>query len=177
MIEIKNYKKHYKTHEITLSNLKVFKEKLLILGENGIGKSTLLKSLASLNHFEGLINIPKPALYLPSDYPLPNHSLKTYFTWLSTYAQGLYLTWFPLDKRHLMTNELSQGMKQKLRILLAISWPVETLCLDEPFTYVDLEAKGLIIKVLQAIHQTVIITSHHPLDLGPSWEVYHWHAS
>jgi len=155
----------------------VVKEKLLIIGENGIGKSTLLKSLASLNHFEGVINIPKPALYLPSDYPLPNHSLKAYFRWLSTYAQGLYLTWFPHDKRHLMMNELSQGMKQKLRLLLAISWPVETLCLDEPFTYVDIQAKALMIKVLQSLDQTVIITSHQPLDLGPSWEVYHWHAS
>lgn len=175
MIEVSAYKKHYKTHYIKLDALKVEGEKLLILGENGIGKSTLLKSMASLNHFEGVIKCPQPVLYLSSDYILPNHSLNHYYSWLSTHAQGLFLTWFSHQKRHLKVSELSQGMQQKLRILLAISWPVQTLCLDEPFTYVDQEAKKVILKMLQAINQTVIITSHHPLELGSLWTVYHWH--
>lgn len=175
MIEIKDYKKHYKTHDIRLNALKVDKQKLLILGKNGIGKSTLLKSVASLNHFEGTIACPMPALYLPSDYPMPNHSLNAYFRWFSTHAQGLFLTWFKHDQRHLKMSELSEGMKQKVRILLAISWPVKTLCLDEPFTYIDQESRGMILKMLQSINQTVIITSHQPLELSSLWAVYHWH--
>lgn len=175
MIEINNYKKHYKTHDIALKTLKVNQEKLLILGENGIGKSTLLKSVAALNTYEGSIVCPMPALYLPSDYPMPNHSLNIYFRWLSTHAQGLFLTWFKNDQRSLKMNELSEGMKQKMRILLAISWPVNTLCLDEPFTYIDHDSKGMILKMLQSINQTVIITSHQPLELSSHWAVYHWH--
>ena len=150
-------------------------EKVAIIGEEGNGKSTLLRTLMGerLSDFtiRGEIQSDLQALaYIPQHLPeeLKKKSLQDYFflesadldySILYRLAEELHFdsSRFASDQE---IGSLSGGEALKIQLIHELSKPFEILFLDEPSNDLDLETVDLLKKQVQKIGQTVIFISH-----------------
>lgn len=124
--------------------------RILIIGNNGTGKSTLLKILQGIiDPTEGTVSGQQDMRfgYVPqtvTDYP-----------------------------------ELSGGQRFNKALSAALSTQPDVLCLDEPTNHLDLKNKRSLIRMLTLFRNTVIIVSHDPeimaLDFDQIWHIEHGH--
>lgn len=128
------------------------REILVLIGENGIGKSTLLHRCSSLLPREARVVVEQKALEYFYDRKLGR--LKELF--ISTHPPGLNLPrlhwlWgkFKLNqKEDRLLSHLSGGEAQSLKLCLALAKDVEFYFLDEPSQFLDLERKAVLLEAL-----------------------------
>ena len=150
-------------------------EKVAIIGEEGNGKSTLLRALLgeALPDFtiKGEIQSDLQALaYIPQHLPeeLKKKSLQDYFFLESTdldysilyrLAEELHF-----DSSHFASDQeigsLSGGESLKIQLIHELAKPFEILFLDEPSNDLDLETVDWLKGQIRKIRQTVIFISH-----------------
>ncbi len=172
-----------------------------LIGPNGAGKTTLLRMLAAaeeptigeiyINGDRLLRDRSHPMLkqrigFLPDDFPLYDEltvwDYLEYFARLYNLQQShrrsqinsvlelVQLT----NKRNSLISTLSRGMKQRLSLARTIIHEPLLLLLDEPVSGLDPIARMQfreIIKTLQSVGMTVVISSHVLSDLAElcSW--------
>ncbi|MEZ4921186.1 MAG: ABC transporter ATP-binding protein [Saprospiraceae bacterium] len=164
-------------------------ESYAILGPNGSGKSTLLKVLSGhLSLSKGRIEfkdekgaVPIDQVYKRVAYAAPYIELIEEFTLeeairfhgkLKPFLPGLK----PVDiyqllelpkARHKEIRFFSSGMKQRLKLALAVCSDVPLLLLDEPTTNLDLQAIDWYKKLIAeyAGDRLLVIASNDPSDL------------
>lgn len=154
-----------------------------VVGVNGIGKSTLLRTVASLQpKISGSITInnttlesyssvdlaKKMGLVLTEPIASKNLSVQElialgrqpYTNWLGTLTKEdkkqieESITAFGLtDLKHKKCHELSDGQLQKVMIARAMTQDTSFILLDEPTTHLDLHHKVQILKLLQQLAQ------------------------
>jgi len=156
-------------------------EILFLEGENGAGKSLLMKSLAKLVPFEvdefsfnssSLTDLRSKMLYLPPtlvcdpeltvdeflDEPL---SLAIYKDFKMTFQPREHLEGINLNTKIAL---LSSGQKQRLALLRCMSLKAQVLLLDEPFASIDqgrrLEYVELLSKWLNGGERAIIFVTH-----------------
>ena len=158
-----------------------------LLGENGCGKTTLLKILAGvLSGYSGDVRIagcePGPeskglVSFLPDTSFLPDAARVSYC--LDLYND--FFADFHLDKaRDLIgffglsetsrLKEMSKGMREKVQISLAMSRSARVFLLDEPISGVDPAARQLILDgMLRNLDSDslLLISTHLVHDLEP----------
>ena len=141
----------------------------LILGENGAGKTTLLnlimKNIApsqgsitytkkiifsSLTQFDFYINVKMTCLDVLST--ILNY---TKDEWISKYSEYFEPDFW--DKR---ISVLSGGELKKFLIFTCLLKDFDILVLDEPTTFVDIQTKYSIIKMLNSCNKCIIIVTH-----------------
>ena len=150
-------------------------EKVAIIGEEGNGKSTLLRALMgeALPDFtiKGDIQSNLQSLaYIPQKLPeeLKNRTLRDYFFLESTeldysilyrLAEELHFDSdrFASDQE---IGSLSGGEALKIQLIHELAKPFEILFLDEPSNDLDLETVDWLKRQIQKIRQTVIFISH-----------------
>ena len=160
-------------------------EKVLLLGENGIGKTTLMRIIGNLNKHKGeyvsflkdnnkILNKPSKAWFKKVGvvYQNPNYQLfmktvkeEVYFNAYSNdYAQYV-ISLFELENllnRH--PQSLSEGQKRKLSIAAILAMKPEVLLLDEPTVGQDFNSLKKLVEILNLIHQqtgnTMITITH-----------------
>lgn len=158
----------------------------VLLGPNGAGKSTIIKSIAGLLKFEGLITIngnenkslqakrdlgyipEMPALYdmltvwEHLEFIARAYSLKDW----KNRAEELLVRFELDDKKKKLGSELSKGMQQKVSICCAMLTLPKVILFDEPMVGLDphaiKELKNLIIEMKHA--GAAILISTHMLD-------------
>ena len=150
-------------------------EKVAIIGEEGNGKSTLLRVLMgeSLPDFtiRGHVQSDFSSLaYIPQNLPeeLKKCSLHDYF--FSDQADLDYSLLYRLaEELHFDSNRfasdqiigsLSGGESLKIQLIHELAKPFEVLFLDEPSNDLDLETVDWLKGQIQKIRQTVIFISH-----------------
>lgn len=190
MIEIKNldfsYKKTPVFNNINLS----FPQGAIygLLGENGVGKTTLLKIICGLQRpvngtctVEGMTSHDRlPAMlqrivFLPDEVMLPDNSTpQKYVDELSpfypTFSQGTFL--------HLMQElevepdrkfrEMSFGQQKKSLIAASLSLGTDYVLLDEPTNGLDIPSKAQFRAILSRRFEernTIIISTHQVKDV------------
>ena len=158
-----------------------------LLGENGCGKTTLLKILAGvLSGYSGDVRIaghaPGPesktlVSFLPDTSFLPDSARVSYC--LELYND--FFADFQLEKaRDLIgffglsetsrLKQMSKGMREKVQIALAMSRDARVFLLDEPISGVDPAARELILDgILRNLdHDSLLLISTHLVhDLEP----------
>ena len=150
-------------------------EKVAIIGEEGNGKSTLLKSLMGekLADFSirGEIQSDLQSLaYIPQHLPeeLKKRSLQDYFfldpadldySILYRFAEELHFDSdrFASDQE---IGSLSGGEALKIQLIHELAKPFEVLFLDEPSNDLDLETVDWLKRKIQKMKQTVIFIFH-----------------
>ena len=150
-------------------------EKVAIIGEEGNGKSTLLRTLMGerLTDFSirGEIQSDLQSLaYIPQHLPeiLKNRTLHDYFFLDSTeldygilyrLAEELYFDSdrFASDQE---IGSLSGGEALKIQLIHEFAKPFEILFLDEPSNDLDIEMVDWLKKQIHKMRQTVIFISH-----------------
>ena len=150
-------------------------EKVAIIGEEGNGKSTLLKTLmgGALPDFtiRGYIQSDHQSLaYIPQKLPedLKKKTLHDYF--FLDPADLDYSVLYPLaEELHFdsdrfaseqLIGSLSGGESLKVQLIHELSKPFEVLFLDEPSNDLDLETVNWLKSQIQKMKQTVIFISH-----------------
>lgn len=150
-------------------------EKVAIIGEEGNGKSTLLKTLMGerLADFSisGEIQSDLQALaYIPQHLPeeLKKKSLQDYF-FLESADLDFSILYRLADELHFDSSRfasdqeigsLSGGEALKIQLIHELAKPFEILFLDEPSNDLDLETVDWLKGQIQKIRQTVIFISH-----------------
>jgi ABC-2 type transport system ATP-binding protein len=145
----------------------------IIIGPNGVGKTTFLKCLTGVySDYDGEILMDAKISFV-LDTPLLQESLKVneYVEYVKKIADDKFITNF--DKLLLILNldqcneemirDLSAGQKHKLAYAVALSYDSDIYVLDEPLLFLDIKSqialKEMIIN-LNKLGKTFIISTH-----------------
>ncbi|WP_089860943.1 ribosomal protection-like ABC-F family protein [Halanaerobium salsuginis] len=172
VLEIKKLAKSFSDNQL-FSELNIFLqrgEKAAIIGDNGTGKSTILKLImGELNPDQGEIKIGSniyPAFYRqefegfnPEDDLITALQRETAVT-NSTARNMLASFLFTGDDVFKKVKQLSGGEKSRLRLLQLMSGNYNFLILDEPTNHLDLPSREVLEIALQEYQGTVLIVSH-----------------
>jgi len=163
-------------------NLKLYKGDLVgLVGANGIGKSTLLRTLTTVQnplHGSIFINNKNITSYQPVDLakamslvltePIASKNLSVfelvalgrqpYTNWIGTISESDLIEIHKAlkltnieDLKHKKCFELSDGQMQKVLIARALAQDTDLIILDEPTTHLDVYHKAYILKLLQKL--------------------------
>ncbi|PNZ26301.1 ribosomal protection-like ABC-F family protein [Staphylococcus rostri] len=171
LIQLKGVSKTYNTPLFKNINLLIRKnEHVAIVGENGTGKSTLLKMiLGEVIPDEGSVQIANHLKigYL-SQHVFNNESNDSV---LNVFRKGVHVT--EEKARHILAQfmfygddvfknieDLSGGEKVRLRWAQIVNSDYHMLILDEPTNHLDIDAKETIEDALSDFKGTIITVSH-----------------
>jgi ABC-2 type transport system ATP-binding protein len=196
MLEIQNLTKKYgKNVAVNQVSFTVATGQVgILLGQNGAGKSTIIKSIAGLLRYNGGIGIASfPArskeaksifAYVP-EMPAMFDALTVmehieyirlaYNSQITDEEVNAILKRFEMDdKQDKLGNELSKGMMQKVSICCALAIKPQVMLLDEPMVGLDPAAIKEIKQVVRELKQmgTTFLISTHMLEMVKDlWDV------
>lgn len=189
IVEVSDINKTYPVFQLKNVSFTLESGKITgFIGRNGAGKTTTIKSMLNLVHIErGSISY--------FGLPLPGHEKEIkqrigYSTgtvsWyprktireIVAVTRGFYRTWdeaayqkylslFGLDESK-KPIELSEGMKVKLNLLLALSHQAEVLILDEPTSGLDPFSRDELLEIFELLKEhgvTILFSTHIISDL------------
>ncbi len=142
-------------------------DKIGLIGQNGVGKSTLLKALIGLKEVdEGTIAKKKDLKigYLPQNddfNPLDNileAMLKK--VKIDDFAAKSTLSKMGLKDYSALVGNLSGGEKKRLSLAIALVNPVDLLILDEPTNHLDVWMINWLEKFLIKYNRAILLVTH-----------------
>lgn len=158
-----------------------------LLGENGCGKTTMLKVLAGVfSDYTGQVrvggHVPGPeskaivsflpdASFLGDSYRV-SYCIDLYADFFADFQADkarTLLQFFGLDETKRL-KEMSKGMREKVQVSLAMSRDAKVFLLDEPISGVDPAARSLILNgILSTLEDDslLVIATHLIHDLEP----------
>ena len=147
-------------------------KKIALIGANGIGKTTLLKSILGLiPALEGSVELGENLLvgYFEQESDHDNATTCIEEIWKEFPAFSQYEVRAALAKCGLTTKHiesqvrvLSGGEQAKVRLCKLINKETNILLLDEPTNHLDAEAKEELKRALQAYKGSVLLICHEP---------------
>lgn len=189
MITIQNLKFYYRKNRLIFDNVSFEMKSGIygLLGENGVGKTTLLHIISGLCFpkegkvevlgYESMYRNPemlKQLFFLPEEFNVPNMTINDFVKYNSPFYENfsreqfdVYLSDFQLDATYKLT-ELSFGQKKKSLIAYAIALNTPVTLLDEPTNGLDIPSKAQFRKVIASAsdeNKCIIISTHQVRDL------------
>lgn len=189
VLEVENLVKKYSSFELKNVSFSIEEGHIVgLIGRNGAGKSTILKSILNLIQSDGRIEffglnfreneqeIKENIGFVSGGFDY--YQLKTikaiskatsifYSKWDDQKYRG-YLNFFGLDENKKI-KELSEGMKVKFSITLALSHNAKLLIMDEPTSGLDPLSReefcDLILDLVKKTGVTVLFSTHITSDL------------
>ncbi len=147
-------------------------QKIALVGANGIGKTTLLKSILGLiPPLEGDVrlgdNLQIGYFEQEGDYENGNTCIQELwqeFPGFSQYEIRAALAKCGLTTKHIesQVRVLSGGEQAKVRLCKLINRESNILLLDEPTNHLDVDAKAELKRALQAYKGAVLLICHEP---------------
>lgn len=179
IIKVENLTKKF-GQKVILNNVNIeFKqgESAVILGNNGVGKSTFLRMLCGLTSISSGKIITDKNLkfnYIPDNYSKLNLTIEEYMKCIqdldrvnydefNTTITNLYKKFYLENMKDVPMKHLSKGTLQKVAVLQALITKPDVLLLDEPLSGQDINSqKNFISIVKNLISQgvTVIMSCH-----------------
>ena len=146
-------------------------ERVCIIGDNGIGKTTLLKILMGLERPDnGYLRIgynvnfgyyDQGQLLLDENETVLGEMKNAYHLYTDTEMRSLLGRFlFTGDDVFKQVKDLSGGEKAKLSLLKLMLSGANTLVLDEPTNHLDIESKEIVEEALMEFEGTLLIVSH-----------------
>ncbi|MCS7205643.1 MAG: ATP-binding cassette domain-containing protein [Leptospiraceae bacterium] len=185
LVKIENAEIGYKKN-ILIQNLSLQihrGDKILLLGSNGVGKTTLIKTILGIQRpLQGSISFfYSSCSYVPQALEIPKEFLLTIEETLELYYDTKL---FPnkrkherqkeinevlkktnlFEKKHLLLRECSGGELQRTFISRALLRKPELIVFDEPLAAVDVDNQKQFFSLLDTIHKeyqvSILMTSH-----------------
>lgn len=189
IIKVSHLKKSYGSHVVLDDvNFSLGRNQIIgLLGPNGCGKTTLIKSITGLiKDYNGeiLVDGDKPGVttkakiaYLPEntylpDYMRPVDAIKYFSDFYSDFdalkAERM-MQQFGLDRKQKIKT-MSKGQKEKINLILVMCRKAELYILDEPLGGVDPATRDAILDLIMknyADKSTVLMSTHLIHDIEP----------
>lgn len=179
-VRLINVSKHYRKR-VVLNNINFSFDKglYLVTGENGIGKSTLLKIIYGISKpTSGRVVNKGDTSYLPERLKIPNFVTVTEFlrimlelkTNTNDYMYiedsiNKYLERFSIYKyKNYKMNTLSKGTVQKIMIIYTLINNGDLYLFDEPLNGLDYSSQMVFISILGELidnNKVIIISTHY----------------
>ena len=147
-------------------------KKIAIRGTNGLGKSTLLKTLLGMiPPISGTVELGDfvSVGYFEQESPAGNQNTALDEFWQAHPGKTEFevraaLAACGLTNEHITTKmmALSGGEAARVRLAKIIETPVNLLVLDEPTNHLDVDAKKELRRALEAYKGTLLLVSHEP---------------
>ncbi len=173
-LKVENLKFGYNEEHILFDNLTFDLsrgEKFLIVGENGIGKSTLLKLIVgNLTPLSGTINLNEKTEigYYAQEHELLDNEkiiLENFNEFnLSTKELRSFLGNFLFsgDEVYKKVSYLSPGERSRVALAKLALTGANLLILDEPTNHLDPETQKIIAETFKDYEGTMLVVSHNP---------------
>ena len=147
-------------------------EKILLMGENGGGKSTLLRLLTKSYPRAHFQNSFKSSFYLADDFYIPTfYYARSYLIRMA----GIFNSTADIDSmmeilglKNQRIYALSKGNRQKVGIILGLISRAEIIYFDEALDGLDAKTIMALIDLFKKAHSTIVIVTHYP-DLFKSY--------
>lgn len=191
MIKVQNVVKTFKTMPVLRNlNLEIKpRDRVALVGQNGCGKTTLIRCLLGLYHFEGDIEIFESNIknereealrkiaFVPQTPPALKNTVGEIIKLTSELCGFPASDIDPVARRlgldiskcsSIPFKSLSGGMKQKLLIACALARKPLLLIMDEPSANLDPQARAVFFKLLSElpVETTMLLTSHRVDELA-----------
>ena len=147
-------------------------KKIALKGMNGIGKSTLLKTLLGMiKPYDGEVKLGDylEVGYFEQESSTENNNTAMDEIWqeypgLTNYEVRQALAKCGLTNEHItsLVRVLSGGEAAKVRLCKIMLKDINFLVLDEPTNYLDVDAKEELKKAIKEFKGTVLLVSHEP---------------
>ena len=150
-----------------------FGDRIAIFGDNGTGKTTLVKQLSINKHelIKGKVKhgLSYNTLYVDQKYDLVNPGITILENMRSSNSSISYESirrtlsnlGFPFESNvNVLASSLSGGETARLAFAMATSTSIDMIILDEPTNNLDIETIATIIESLRAFQGTLIVVSH-----------------
>lgn len=143
-------------------------EKVAIIGKNGCGKTTLIKTLFNKQAHEGLklgSNLKVGYLSQIVEFEDKSEKLLQYFineTGLNDEISRSKLFNFQFFKQDLekRVGHLSGGEKLRLKLAIMLQSNINFLVLDEPTNHIDIQTREVLEETLKQFKGTILFISH-----------------
>jgi ABC-2 type transport system ATP-binding protein len=190
MIDIQNLSFSYKKTQVFSDISLSFKEGNIygLLGENGVGKTTLLKLICGLQRpqsgtcsidgatsYQRLPSMLQRVVFLPDEVHLPDNATPQRYVdelapFYPNFAQGTFLHLMrELEvEPHVKFKEMSFGQQKKSLIAAALSMGTDYVLFDEPTNGLDIPSKAQFRSILSRRFEernTIIISTHQVKDV------------
>ena len=147
-------------------------DKIALVGANGIGKTTLLKSILGLiPPFSGSVNLGdyqhigdfEPEIDTKNTTSCIEEIWKEFPSW-TQYEVRSALAKCGLTTKHIESQfrVLSGGEQAKVRLCKILNTPTNILLLDEPTNHLDIDAKTELKKALKEYPGSMLLICHEP---------------
>jgi len=160
-------------------------KKVAIRGVNGLGKSTLLKTLLGvLKPYDGKVELGEFLFpgYFEQETNRNNNNTALEEIWnefpgLTNMEVRQALAKVGLSNEHITSQMmvLSGGESAKVRLCKLMLREINWLVLDEPTNHLDVEAKEELKKALKEFKGTILLVSHEP-DFYEDWVTDIWNV-
>lgn len=168
VLTINNLYLSYGTKEI-FNNLNLsikYQDRLCLVGDNGVGKSTLIKEILKGNNSIKLGSNIKIG-YIPQEIGFEDINLsvleeaRKYFIGPEQYLRSaLFKYLFAGENIHKKIKYLSGGEKVRLKIFCLIQDSYNFLILDEPTNHIDIDTREMLEESLMEFTGTILFVSH-----------------
>lgn len=153
---------------VNYSNCQILnKEKVALVGDNGTGKTTLIKTLLDGQNSAIKLGLGQKIGYLSQiiEFDDKNTSLLQYFideTGLNEELSRSRLFKFQFYKKDTQkrVGNLSGGEKLRLKLAIMLQQEINFLILDEPTNHIDIETREVLEETLETFKGTLLFVSH-----------------
>ena len=171
MLEISHVTKKYRDKEaLSDVSLTIPQGQIVgLLGENGAGKTTMMKCILGYLRHEGVVTLDGETIgrgnisFFPALSPADHRDFyQAHFPAFNDRRFRLLTEFFQLPL-HKPLRSFSTGMKNQLEVTLALSQGADYILMDEPFSGSDLFNREDFYRVMLGLlsdHETVILSTH-----------------
>lgn len=166
-IKITNFTKNYPSKVIHFPSISITNKVTIFKGENGSGKSTILKALADLINYQGNITSNFTISYMPEypkfplDITVKQFLINLHHLSKNDYDYQPFIANYGLEtKLNDDINTLSKGMKAKLNLIQCLIRETDIYILDEPLNGLDEDSVQKLSNHINQSSKHFIISSH-----------------
>jgi ATPase subunit of ABC transporter with duplicated ATPase domains len=150
--------------------LLVEREKLCLMGDNGTGKTSLIKAMmGDIVNFGGMIAVSPSALigYIPQEIRFTDYgetaldAFKREYVCSEGEARNILAKYFFVgDRVYKRVSALSGGEKVLIKLAALMQRQINFLVLDEPTNHIDVETREILENALAEFTGTLLFISH-----------------
>lgn len=147
------------------ANLNIYyKEKCCIVGDNGVGKSTLIKEILNNKKYLGSnINvgyIPQEIVFENSNLSVLEEARKNFIGIEEHLRSSLFKFLFVGENVHKKIKYLSGGEKVRLKLFCLMQNNYNFFIMDEPTNHIDIDTREILENALKEYEGTILFVSH-----------------